>query len=178
MAYITPAELAERPGASEIAQVASLAHQMVRDAALMDATLRGTDRSRWSADEQAAADIALARVQDAIAEAGALIDGYLVQRGYTLPLQLLATGSGMSVLASWARSITRYLLNKDRVTDVAKDPVARDYQDALKMLGLLAQGKFSLGAADPEASKAASSTDVRFAGDATTFGRRQLSAFR
>ena len=178
MAYITPADLAERPGAREIAQVASLPHQMVRDDNLMDATLRGTDRSRWSPDEQAAADIVLARVQNAIAEAGALIDGYLVQRCYMLPLQLPASGSGMSVLASWARSITRYLLNKDRVTDATKDPVARDYQDALKMLGLLAQGKFSLGAADPEASAQGSSTDVRFAGDAPTFGRQQLKAFR
>lgn len=178
MAYITPAALAERPGSHEIAQVASLPHQMVRDDALMEATLRGGDRSAWTPEQLQAADAAYGRVQDAIAEAGALIDGYLVQRGYQLPLQLPATGSGMSVLASWARSITRYLLNKDRVTDATKDPVARDYQDALKMLGLLAQGKFSLGAADPEASTAASSTDVRFAGDAPTFGRRQLGAFR
>ena len=51
----------------------------------------------------------------------------------------------------WARSITRYLLNKDRMTDESKDPVARDYRDALKLLGLLAAGKFSLGADDPAA---------------------------
>lgn len=178
MGYITTAELAERPGAQEIAQVASLQHQMVRDYALMDATLRGADRSSWSAEDIQLADVALARVQDAIAEAGALIDGYLVQRGYALPLQLPSTSTGKSVLASWARAITRYLLNKDRVQDATKDPTARDYQDALRMLGLLVQGKFSLGAGDPEASGQTSSTDVRFAGDAPVFGRRELRSFR
>jgi len=178
MPYITPAELAERPGAREIAQVASAVHQMVRDDALMDAALRGGDRSAWTSEENAAANTALARVLDAIAEAGALIDGYLVQRGYQLPLVLSPTSTGKSVLTAWARSITRYLLNKDRVTDATKDPVARDYQDALKMLGLLVQGKYSLGVGDPEASVQAGSTDVRFAAEAPVFGRQQLRAFR
>lgn len=178
MAYITPAELAERPGAREIAQVASLPHQMVREDALMDATLRGTDRSSWSQEQQNAADQALARVLDAVSEAGAVIDGYLVQRGYALPLQLPASSTGKSLVTAWARAITRYLLNQNRVMDASKDPVARDYQDALRMLGLLAQGKLSLGAGDPEAAASAGSTDVRFAGDAPTFGRQQLQAFR
>lgn len=177
MAYITPSELAERPGAREIAQVASLPHQMVRDDALMDATLRGSDRSAWPPEDLAAADAAYARVQDAIGAAGALIDGYLMQRGYALPLQLPPTSTGKSVLAVWAGSIARYLLNQGRALD-AKDPIVRDYQDALKMLGLLAQGKYSLGAGDPEAAAGAGSTDVRFAGDAPTFGRSQLKAFR
>ena len=179
--YITLPELAERPGAREIAQVASQANQAVRDDALMEATLRGTDRSAWTPEQIAAADAALRRVNDAVAEAGALIDGFLVQRGYTLPLDLPPASAGKNVLTSWARSITRYLLNQHRITDESKDPVARDYRDAMKLLGLLAQGKFSLGAADPAAdanSPAASSTDVRFAGDTNVFGRDQLRHFR
>lgn len=178
MAYITPADLAERPGAREIAQVASLPPQIVRDDALMDATLRGADRSAWTLEQLQAADAAYDRVQDAISEAGAVIDGYLAQRGYPLPLQLSPTSTGRSVLTAWARAITRYLLNKDRVSDASKDPTARDYQDALRMLGLLAQGKYSLGAGDPEAAAQAGGVDVRFVGDAPTFGRRQLRAFR
>ncbi|GKT18555.1 DUF1320 domain-containing protein [Acidovorax sp. SUPP2522] len=178
MPYITTAELAERPGAREIAMVASTQTHPVRDETLMDATLRGTDRSAWTAEQIAAADAALKRVQDAVAEAGALIDGYLVQRGHPLPLQLPPTSTGKSVLTSWARAITRYLLNQNRVTDESKDPIARDYREALKMLGLLAQGKFSLGAADPEAALNTVSTDVRFDGDEPVFGRRQLRYFR
>lgn len=178
MSYITPAELAERPGAREIAQTASLPHQMVRDDALMDATLRGLDRGAWSAEDIAAADAAAARVQDAVAEAGALIDGHLVQRGYQLPLQLPEGSAGRSMLTVWARAITRYYLNKDRMTDEAKDPVARDYRDALKLLGLLAVGKFSLGEGDPAAGVNASNTDVRFESAPPVFGREQMRAFR
>lgn len=178
MPYITIAELAERPGAREIAQTASLPHQMVRDDALMDATLRGLDRSTWTPEQIAVADAALARVQDAVAEAGAVIDGYLVQRGYTLPLALPAGSTGRSMVTVWARSITRYFLNKDRMTDESKDPVARDYRDALKLLGLLAAGKFSLGADDPAATANASSTDVRFESAPLIFGRAQMRAFR
>ncbi|WP_313569934.1 phage protein Gp36 family protein [Comamonas terrigena] len=178
MAYITTTELAERPGAREIAQVASLQHQMVNDYALMDATLRGADRSNWSQEQQDTADLALARVLDAVNESAAVIDGFLVQRGYALPLQLTPTSTGKSLLTAWSRAITRYLLNQNRVMDASKDPVVRDYQDAMRMLGLLAQGKLSLGAGDPEAAAAVGSTDVRFAGDAPTFGRQQLRAFR
>lgn len=178
MAYITPADLAERPGAREIAQTASLPHQMVRDDALMDATLRGLDRDRWTPEEVAAADAALARVQDAVAEAGALIDGHLAQRGYALPLQLPAGSAGRSMVSVWARAITRYLLNKDRMVDESKDPVARDYRDALKLLALLAAGKFSLGEGDPVQAAGAGGTDVRFEGAAPVFGRAQLHAFR
>jgi phage gp36-like protein len=179
MSYITPAELAERPGARELAQLASSDTQPVKDYALMDATLRGTSRAAWTPEQIAAADAALARINDAIAEAGGVIDGYVAQRGYTLPLTLPPTSTGKSVLAAWARAITRYLLNKNRITDETKDPVARDYRDALKMLGLLAQGKYSLGANDPARDESiSSSTDVRFAGDPTVFGRDQLSRFR
>ena len=82
------------------------------------------------------------------------------------------------MLSAWARSIARYLLNQSRITDEAKDPVARDYRDAMKMLGLVAQGKFSLGGADPAASDPAAATDVRFDGDTAVFSRDQLRAFR
>ena len=179
MAYITTTELAERPGARELAQLASADAQPVSDFALMDATLRGQDRSAWTPAQTAAADLALARVQDAIAEAGALIDGYLAQRGYALPLEMPATSTGKSVLTAWARSITRYLLNKSRISDEGKDPVARDYRDALKMLGLLAQGKYSLGAGDPAspANAPGGATEVRFDSAPTVFSRSELRSF-
>lgn len=97
---------------------------------------------------------------------------------YALPLTLPAASTGKSVLAAWARAITRYLLNKSRIQDESKDPIARDYRDAQKMLTLLAQGKYSLGADDPAQSGAGAGTDVRFAGAQTVFGRDQLRAFR
>ena len=47
MPYITTAELAERPGAREIALLATSDNAATVDYALMDATLRGQDRSAW-----------------------------------------------------------------------------------------------------------------------------------
>ena len=178
MPYITTTELAERPGAREIALAASSDTTPVVDYALMDATLRGQDRTAWTPEQTAAADAALQRVQDAVAEAGAVIEGYLAQRGYALPLDLPPTATGKSLLTSWARSITRYLLNGQRITDESKDPVARDYRDALKMLGLAATGKLSLGGTDPAAPANAPGTDVRFDAAPPVFSRSELRAFR
>lgn len=176
MAYITLAQLAERPGALDLAALASAEHEAVVDAALMDATLRGRDRSAWSAGERAAADAAVARIQDAVAEADALIDGFLRQRGYTLPLDLAPLGAAVAMLSGWSRAITRYLLCKNRISEESKDPVARDYRDALKLLRMVAEGKFGLGLAEPVL--ASSSTDVRFDGGTPVFSRDQLQAFR
>jgi phage gp36-like protein len=144
MSYISHAELADRPGARELAEQATPQHLTVVDFALMEATLLGTDRSAWSADEIAVADEALARVDLAVADAEAFIDGFLDQRGY-LPLYPVPR-----IVANWARMIARYYLHKDRVGSDDNDPVLRDYRDALKMLQLTADGKFSIGLTEPE----------------------------
>ncbi len=172
MAYITPADLAERPGARELAQVATPEHKRIVDDALMDATLRGASRDAWSAEQQTDADEAMARIQAAAVEADALIDGHLAKRGYALPLAPVPT-----LVTSWARAITRYMLHKSRVSMEGTDPIVRDYRDALKLLQLTAEGKFSLGADDVVATGGAS-TDVRFDFPEPVFGRKQLRHFR
>lgn len=143
MPYISHAELAVRPGAREIAEVATPAHQRTVDFQLMDATLLGADRSAWDADDIAIADEALARVDQAVVDAESLINGFLAKRGY-VPLETVP-----GIVANWTRVIARYYLHKDRVGTDDKDPVLRDYRDALKLLQLTADGKFSLGFDDP-----------------------------
>lgn len=147
MNYVTHQQLAERPGARELAQVATAQHERVVADELMEATLLDQDRSTWPADEVAVADDALQRIDDAIQDAQAQIDGFLARRGY-LPLDPVPR-----IVSNWARSITRYLLHKDRLSsDDGSDPIVRDYRDALKLLQLTADGKFSLGADDSQAS--------------------------
>lgn len=172
MAYVSLPELAERPGAQELSQVATAQHLPLVDYALLDATLRGLDRAAWPEEEQAAADAVVARITDAVIQADDLINGYLAKRGYALPLTPVPL-----LVKGWSRAITRYLLNKDRIADARTDPVARDYSDALKFLALTADGKFSLGADDPLAGES-SSTDVRFDGEPNVFARRELRSFR
>ncbi|MEI7036437.1 DUF1320 domain-containing protein [Fulvimonas yonginensis] len=162
--YVTPVQLAERPGARELAQVATRERDAIVVDELMDATLRALDRSAWSADDIAVADEALARIQEAITDADGVIDGFLARR-YPLPL---ATVPG--VVVAWSRAITRYNLHKDRLSTDQNDPIVRDYRDALKLLQLTADGKFSLGANDPVLTDPGDA-DVQFVSDGHVFRR-------
>lgn len=167
--YITPAQLADRPGARELAQVATRDRSSIVQDDLMEATLRGTDRSAWSADEIVVADDALARINEAIADAKGVIDGFLGRR-YTLPLT-----NEFPVVTAWSRQITRYMLHKDRISNEQTDPILRDYRDAMKMLQLTANGQFSLGLDDPAVQD---SGLVQIVSDGKVFGRDQTRSFR
>lgn len=140
--YITHAQLAERPGCLELAQVATPEQERLVDVDLMRETLLGAVSSGWPEAEIAVANAALARINDAMADAVALIDGFLGKRGY-LPL---ATVPG--IVNTWCRAITRYFLHQHRLNADDKDPITRDYKDALRLLQLTADGKFSLGLED------------------------------
>lgn len=166
--YISHTQLAERPGARELAQVATAEHEGQVSYELMEATLLGEDRSSWPPEEIAVADDALQRIDDAVKDASALIDGYLAKRGYPVPLNPVP-----DLLVTWARWITRYLLHQDRISDERSDPIVRDYRDALKFLQQVANGQFSLGANDPVAESAAD-LDVQFESDPPVFGRRNM----
>lgn len=172
MSYITPVQLAELPGPLELAQVASTAHEVIVDAELMDLTLRGLPRTGYTAEQLAAADAALARINDVITDTDAFVDGYLALR-FTLPLVLPAP----KILTVWSRAIVRYHLAKDLRDDERSNPIVRGYRDALKLLGEVRDGKLSIGITDP-ASAASSSADVQFQTDSKTFGRTELGAFR
>ena len=140
--YITHTQIAERPGSKELAQVATPEQYRVVDTTLMQATLLGSDRAAWPEAEIAVADAALARINDAIADAVALIDGFLGKRGY-LPLNPVP-----GIVTTWCRAISRYFLHQHRLNADDKDPITRDYKDALRLLQLTADGKFSLGGND------------------------------
>lgn len=169
--YVTLLQLAELPGARELAQLASTEHEALVDYELMDLTLRGGDRSTYDADQVAAADEAAERVTSAVGDADGVINGYLARRAYALPLSPVP-----SIVTTWSRAIARYYLHKDRITDERSDPIARDYRDALKLLQLTADGKFSLGIDDPQGDVGVGT--VEFQGDERVFSRGASRAFR
>lgn len=169
MRYVTLLQLAEIPGALELAQVASDRHAGIVDAALMELTLTDGDRTGYPPEDVAAADQARARIEQAVMEASALIDGYLGKR-YKLPLPVAKVPG---ILTTWARAIARYKLHQDRISDERSDPIARDYRDALKFLMQVAEGKFSLGIDDPEA-QGPGPGEVRIDPGTKVFGRDYL----
>lgn len=163
--YITPAQLAESPGASELAQVASSEHAAATvTAALMDLTLRGGDRSAYSAGDIADADEALTRIEAAIEWTGEYIDGFL-RRRLTLPLSSVPL-----ILLRVARQLVRYDLHKHLISD-DKHPVLRDYRAAEKLLESIRDGKVAIGAEDPSAATTSGLGDVRFESSAPVFAR-------
>lgn len=141
--YITLDQMAVNPGAKELAEVATPEHLPIVDAALMHARLTGASRAAWQPEELDACEQAVSRINAAITDAAGLIDGFLATRGY-LPLQQIP-----DILVVWCRAIVRYKLHINRLNADDKDPITRDYNDALKLLRLTADGKFSLGATDP-----------------------------
>lgn len=149
MPYVTRQQLAESPGALELAQLASDPTLPVLDAALVDAVLRGNDVSDWEPTLVDHAMLALARIDDAVADADGFIDGFLSRAGYAVPLVPVPR-----IVTGWSRDIARYRLHKDRISDERTDPVARAYRDAERLLKLLVEGKFSLGIDDPHAPPA------------------------
>ena len=170
MTYVTHLELAENPGALELSEVASDEHAQPVAAGLLDALLRGQDVGAWPADDVAAAQRALARIDQAVRDADAVIDGYLAKRGYALPLQPVHR-----LVVVWSRDIARHTLHKNRLADDGKDPIQRAYRDALRLLQQVADGKFALGAGDPVAVH---KLDARFDSAPLVFGRKQLRSWR
>ena len=111
-----------------------------------------------------------AKVARAIADADAVIDGYLAKRGYALPLQPVHR-----LVTAWCRAIARYHLHKNRLAPDGKDPIERAWRDALRLLQQVADGKFALGAGDPVAVH---KLDARFDSAPLVFGRKQLRSWR
>lgn len=170
MAYITHAALADSPGALELSQVASEEHRAPVRAELLQALLCGHDTSAWPPEDVALAQAAVQRIDTAVADATAMIDGYLAKRGYALPLTPVP-----GLVTAWCRAITRYMLHKDRRALEATDRIARGYTDAQRLLQQTADGKFSLGAEDVVAND---KLDARFECAPSVFSRRQLGAYR
>ena len=147
-AYILLGQLAEKPGAAELAQVTAQIGTMPVEAQTLDAVLRGEDMADFDPFEVDKALAAVKRIDEAVKDAELLIDGYLRQRGYKLPFERVPR-----LLAVWTRAIARYYLHQHLITD-EKGPILRDYKDALKLLMLVAEGKFSLGLEDELAQTA------------------------
>jgi phage gp36-like protein len=168
--YVTAAQLADLPGSMELAQIASAEHRQIVDANLMEATLRNQDRSVWTADEIAVADDALARIQNEIDITDQFVDGFLARR-YPLPLPQTP-----GILTTWARAIVRYRLHKDQISDASANPIARDYTEAVKMLGLVANGQYSIGIDDPQSANNPEGV-VQIESGEKVFSREQRGTF-
>lgn len=133
--YASAAQLLARYSADEIAQRADASVPPVVYGELLSAAANAADLSGYSAEEQAAAQAALAHVERALQDAGQTIDSYLGGR-YQLPLSQVP-----AVLERIAGQLARYFLYDDAATE----QVASLYKDAIKFLESVATGRVQLG---------------------------------
>lgn len=169
MDYITLANLAEKPGAVELAQATAQDGRAYADPELLDLMLRGGDVSAYPPEQVDIGETAVGVIREAITDAQNLIDGFLRQRGHRLPLAVVPRQ-----LAVWSRAIVRYSLHPLRQSQERDDPIVRDYKIALDFLQKVAAGKYSLGIDDTQKPQGG---PPRHTGPGRTFSMNTLKDF-
>jgi phage gp36-like protein len=169
VSYATAADLIARFSAEEIAQRA--APEGVRVSGdLLKITISGGDRSAYSADEIAAADAALERLDDVLGDAAAYVDSRISVR-FAAPI---TTDTGVRTLVRIECDIARFYLYDDAVD---KDSVIqRRFDGARKDCDAIATGDMKLGE-DPEPAAAPAASGAQVTGPGRVFGQTSLSDF-
>lgn len=148
MSYATASDLLLWYGARELAQIAAPDDLTPVPEALMRLTIEAGDRSAYGAGEIAAADAALARIQEAIDQGGRLLDSYLGSR-FELPLAAAVVAA--SPLPRICGAFARSHLYEDRESA----EVARRRENALHWLRDLVVGVAELPGANPPRGRVA-----------------------
>lgn len=138
--YATAAQLLDRYSATEIAQRADTAIPPQVDGELLAKAAQGDDLTGHTPAQQAAATVALNRVERALRDADSTIDCYLASR-YATPVTQAA-----EVLERIACQLARYFLYDDGATS----QVQSHYSDAVAFLREIAAGSVQLGASTNE----------------------------
>lgn len=137
--YATPTDMLSF-GAEELAHLTAPDNRRV-NGDLLRLTIEGGDRSGYSAEDIAAADKALKRLDEVLADASRRIDSYLAPR-YRLPLS--ADLVEHSDLKQACQDVARWLLFDDAPTEAVTDR----YDRTIAWLRDLSSGRASLGRDD------------------------------
>lgn len=137
--YATAIDMLNRFGATELAQLGAPDDSRVT-AELLELTVEDSDRSAYPADEQAAADEAVSRIEGELQNASRMMDTYIAPR-YRLPLasELVSGGNLVQVCTD----IARFELHRTPPKDVETR-----YERRLTWLRDVGNGRASLGEAD------------------------------
>lgn len=164
MAYLTPQELIDRHANIEaLAQYAGPLDQAAVTGALLRLTIEGGDRSAYTAEEQAAADDAVTRIEKMIGIAESRVDGYLKGGNYSTPLTDVPESIKQDVAA-----IAVYHLAADRATEGVRTAM----DDAIHHLAAVSKGTVRLSAdAEGDDAETHSAGNAEFESDSKVFGR-------
>lgn len=148
MSYATADDLLLWFGAGELAEVAVPDDRPPITAELLRISIAGGSRSAFSNDDALSADLALTRIQTALAEGGRLLDSYLATR-YPLPLSEAVIAA--SPLPRACSVLALALLYDDQLPKA----VAQRQQQVITWLQALAQGRVELAPALAQSGRVA-----------------------
>ncbi|NJR44025.1 DUF1320 family protein [bacterium] len=155
----------------ELAEIASSDGETLDDE-LVRRVCNSESIGAYTIEEQQKANALFLHVQSRCESASIEVDGYLALRfGDSLPFT-----TPPPMLKVWALAITRYKLHQhlrilDRSSESGQHPVHANYEQTVKQMTALSEGKFTLGASDKSASQHA----VMFGSEAKRFGRDSRS---
>lgn len=147
MPYATATDLITRFGAKEIAQRADRSTPRLVTEQLMKDAAAGASLAAYTAPQQAAAADVMVVVNRALGDADNTIDAHVSAR-YQLPIAPVPP-----ILGRIACNLARRYLFDDQVTEAIKDA----YDDDMKVLAAVRDGKASLGT-DAVSNQAPAST--------------------
>ncbi|MBF0283592.1 MAG: DUF1320 family protein [Magnetococcales bacterium] len=135
--YATPADLLRQFGPAEIAGIArpdDLPASVRVTGELMRLTVSGEDRAAFSAEERAAADRCLLRIQAALEQASRMMDSYLSRR-HSLPLAVERIA--VNPLQQICGDLARFTLDDDSKSEVTTSR----WHNAIRWLEGVAAGR-------------------------------------
>lgn len=147
MTYATLADLASRYSLRDLAQAAAPDAPDV-DEALLKATLGGGARTTYTAAQRAAADAAMARLQQALDDAHAEVNGWIAGRYPDLSMSSAA-------LLPYTLDVAVYRLFRPADSE---DPHMVRYKAAIKWLQDVARGMIDLPSPTPDPDTSAGVT--------------------
>ena len=148
MSYATASQLLLWFGARELAEIAVPDDHAPITAELLRLSIEGASRAHYAEQACATADLALLRIESALAEGSRLLDSYLATR---YPLPLLASVIEVSPLPRACTVIALALLYDNQLPKA----VEKRHQQVIRWLTELAAGRVELAPALAQSGRVA-----------------------
>jgi phage gp36-like protein len=168
MTYSTALKMVRQFGAKELAEVAAPKDRALLPDTVLRKHVNGESITDEDPDVQLAAAEAVARIENAIAEAEGIADAYIGSGGYTTPLSTVP-----EYISGAVEDIARWLLHKENPSEAV---IERNRQ-ARAMLDRVASGKMLIVEADGDTAAQSSSSRIAVSGPDEVFTESVLGSF-
>lgn len=168
MAYTTAQKMLDQFGATELAEVAAPRERERVTAVVLRKHIAGESITDETADVQAAAAAAKARIENAILEAEGIADAYIRSGGYSTPLTTVP-----EYITGAVEDMARWILHKANPTEA----ITERNKTARATLDRIASGKMVIVESDGDLPSRTSNADIAVDGPDEVFTDANLNSF-